>query len=419
MTAPALVDARGRRRVAITGVGVKTPGGNDVESLWSTLAAGRSAAGPITGFDAANHPVKFACEVTDFDAGAYLGVKEARRADRVAQLGVAAAVDALADAGTPLHDPARCGVVVGTGVGGLRTLEEQERVYLEKGPERVSPFFVPMMMPNATAALVGMLNGWTGPNICVATACAAGGHALGEGARLIRDGSADLVLAGGTEAAVTPVAVAAFARMGALSGRHDDPAGASRPFDVDRDGFVIGEGAAFVVLEALDAALARGAQVWGELAGYGRTCDAFHITAPAPGGAGASACMELALEDAGLRAGDIGHVNAHGTSTPLNDAAESEAITKVFGERAVPVMSAKGSLGHLVGAAGAVEAVASLLALRHGAVPPTANHQTTDPALSIDVVAGGPRPLDPAPVLSNSFGFGGHNASLVLAPAPS
>jgi 3-oxoacyl-[acyl-carrier-protein] synthase II len=419
MTAEALLDARGRRRVAITGVGVKTPGGNDIESLWSTLAAGRSAAGPITGFDASSHPVKFACEVTDFDAGEYFGVKEARRADRVAQLGVAAAVDALADAGSPLNDPARCGVVVGTGVGGLRTLEEQERVYLEKGPERVSPFFVPMMMPNATAALVGLLNGWTGPNICVATACAAGGHALGEGARLIRDGSADLVLAGGTEAAVTPVAVAAFARMGALSGRHDDPARASRPFDVDRDGFVIGEGAAFVVLEPLDVALARGAQIWGELAGYGRTCDAFHITAPAPGGAGASACMELALEDAGLSASYIGHVNAHGTSTPLNDAAESEAITKVFGERAVPVMSVKGALGHLVGAAGAVEAVASLLALRHGAIPPTANHETTDPALAIDVVAGAPRALDPAPVLSNSFGFGGHNASLVLAPPPS
>ena len=418
MTAEALLDARGRRRVAITGVGVKTPGGNDVESLWSTLAAGTSAAGPITAFDATSHSVKFACEVTDFDAGEYLGVKEARRADRVAQLGVAAAVDALTDAGSPLNDPARCGVVVGTGVGGLRTLEEQERVYLEKGPERVSPFFVPMMMPNATAALVGMLNGWTGPNICVATACAAGGHALGEGARLIRDGSSDLVLAGGTEAAVTPVAVAAFARMGALSGRHDDPARASRPFDVDRDGFVIGEGAAFVVLEALDAAIARGAHIWGELAGYGRTCDAFHITAPAPGGAGASACMELALEDAGFHAGDIGHVNAHGTSTPLNDAAESEAITKVFGERAVPVMSVKGALGHLVGAAGAVEAVASLLALRHGAIPPTANHETTDPALTIDVVAGAPRSLDPAPVLSNSFGFGGHNASLVLAPAP-
>jgi 3-oxoacyl-[acyl-carrier-protein] synthase II len=418
MTAEALLDARGRRRVAITGVGVKTPGGNDVESLWSTLTAGRSAAGPITGFDASNHPVKFACEVTDFDPGEYLGVKEARRADRVAQLGVAAAIDALSDAGSPLNDPARCGVVVGTGVGGLRTLEEQERVYLEKGPERVSPFFVPMMMPNATAALVGMLNGWTGPNICVATACAAGGHALGEGARLIRDGSADLVLAGGTEAAVTPVAVAAFARMGALSGRHDDPRRASRPFDVDRDGFVIGEGAAFVVLEPLDAAIARGAHIWGEIAGYGRTCDAFHITAPAPGGTGASACMELALEDAGLSATDIGHVNAHGTSTQLNDAAESEAITKVFGERAVPVMSVKGALGHLVGAAGAVEAVASLLALRHGAVAPTANHETTDPALAIDVVAGVPRSLEPAPVLSNSFGFGGHNASLVLVPAP-
>ena len=418
MSAEMLLDARGRRRVAVTGVGVKTPGGNDVEALWSTLSEGRSAAAPTTGFDASRHSVKFACEVKDFDPSAYFDVKEARRADRVAQLGVAAAIDALASARSPLADPARCAVVVGTGVGGLRTLEEQERIYLEKGPERVSPFFVPMMMPNATAALVGMLNGWTGPNVCVATACAAGGHALGEGARLIRDGSADLVLAGGTEAAVTPVAVAAFARMGALSGRHDDPARASRPFDVDRDGFVIGEGAAFVVLEPLDSAVARGADIWGELAGYGRTSDAFHITAPAPGGAGAAACMELALEDAGLTPSDIGHVNAHGTSTPLNDAAEAEAITKVFGERAVPIMSVKGALGHLVGAAGAVEAVASLLALRHGAVPPTANHETTDPALAVDVVHGSPRALAPAPVLSNSFGFGGHNASLVLTPVP-
>ena len=406
-----------RRRVVVTGLGVKTPAGIDLDSFWAGLVAGRSAAGPIRGFDTSDHPAKIACEVSDFDPEPYLGAKEARRADRVAQLGFAAAADALASAGDVAADPARCGVVAGTGIGGLGTLEEQERLYIEKGAGRVSPFLVPMMMPNATAALVALHHGWTGPNMCVATACAAGAHAIGEAARLVREGAADVVLAGGAEAAVTPVALAAFHRMGALSGRSDDPERASRPFDADRDGFVMGEGAAFCVLEDLDRARARGARIWGELLGYGRTCDAFHITAPAPGGAGAAACMQLALDDAGLAPSAIGHVNAHGTSTPLNDAAEAEAIAKLFGEGGVPVTSTKGVTGHLVGAAGAAEAVASLLALAHGAVPPTANHERTDPALAVDVVAGGPRPLPEGPALSNSFGFGGHNATLVLGAA--
>ena len=279
----------------------------------------------------------------------------------------------------------------------------------ERGPTRVSPRLVPMMMANAAAAHIGMKHGWSGPNLCIATACAAGTHAIGEGSRLVRDGSADVVLAGGSEAAVTPVALAAFARMGALS-----TSGRSRPFDVARDGFVMGEGAAFLVLERWDLAVARGARIHGEVLGYGRNCDAYHITAPAPGGGGAVACMELALADAGLRPGDIGHVNAHGTSTPLNDAAEAEAVAKVFGESTPPVTSTKGAIGHLIGAAGAVEAVASLLALRHGLVPPTANHEVRDPNLLVDVVAGEPRAVEPRPVLSNSFGFGGHNATVVL-----
>jgi 3-oxoacyl-[acyl-carrier-protein] synthase II len=405
-------------RVVVTGMGVKTPAGCDLDTFWQTLLAGRSMAGPITGFDTTEHPVKFACEVRDFDPEPYLGVKEARRADRVAQLGLAAAADALADAADLDTDPARCAVVAGTGVGGLQTLEGQERVFLERGAERVSPFFVPMMMPNASAALVAMRAGFTGPNICVTTACAAGAHAIGEGTRLVRDGSADVVVAGGAEAAVTPVALAAFWRMGALSGRGDEPERAARPFDADRDGFVMGEGAAFVVLESLEHARARGARIWGEVAGYGRNCDAFHITAPSPSGAGAAACMQAALEEAGTGAAEVSHVNAHGTSTPLNDEAEASAIVKVFGERAVPVTGTKGVTGHLVGAAGAAEAVTSLLAVHHGLIPPTANHERTDPALAVDVVAGEPRPAPAGPVLSNSFGFGGHNASLVLAAAP-
>jgi 3-oxoacyl-[acyl-carrier-protein] synthase II len=411
------VDHLGRPRVAVTGLGVKTPAGNDVATFWDTLLAGRSMAADITAFDTTGLPVRFACEVKGFDGVEYLGPKEVRRVDRNAQLGFAAAIDAVRDAGEPGADPARCAVVAGVGIGGLATLEEQERILIERGPSRVTPFLVPMMMPNATPALVAMELGWTGPNICVATACAAGTHAVGEAARLIRDGTADVVLAGGAEAVVVPVAIAAFARMGALSGRHHDPAGASRPFDVDRDGFVMGEGAAFLVLERLDRALARGARVHAEILGYGRNADAYHITAPSPGGSGATACMQLALDDAGVAPSAIGHVNAHGTSTPLNDASEAEAIVKVFNNAPPPVTSTKGVTGHLIAAAGAVEAVASVLAVRDGQAPPTANHERTDPDIALDVIAGSPRPVQ-GPALSNSFGFGGHNATLVVGPVP-
>jgi 3-oxoacyl-[acyl-carrier-protein] synthase II len=410
------------RRVVVTGIGLRTPAGHDPDTFWSTLVAGRSTAAPIEGFDASDHPVKYACEVRGFDAEARFGFKEARRLDRAAQLGVAAAGDAVAGAfgddglaGAGV-DPARAGVLAGTGIGGLRTLEDQIAVYAEKGPTRVSPLLVPMMMANATAGLVGIEHGMTGPNLCIATACAAGANAIGEAARVVADGSADVMVAGGTEAVATPVALAAFWRMGALSS-NPDPAAASRPFDADRDGFVMGEAAAFLVLEARDDAVARGATILGEILGYGRTCDAFHITAPADGGAGAESCMALALADAGITPGDVGHVNAHGTSTPLNDAAEAAAITKVFGAGGVPVTSTKGVTGHCVGAAGAVEAVASLLALRHGAVPPTANFGRLGDGMEVDVVAGGPRAVEPRPVVSNSFGFGGHNATLVLGAA--
>ena len=412
----ALQDHRGRPRVAITGIGVKTPAGNDTDTFWQTIVSGRSAAAPLTIIDASELPVKFGCEVHDFDPTAYLAPKEARRLDRVTQLGFAAAADALADAGDVNTDPARCAVVVGTGVGGLQTLEDQVSVYLQKGPTRVSPFFVPMMMTNATAGTVAMQFGWTGPNFCISTACAASAHAVGEAARLIRDGSADVVLAGGTEACLTGTAISAFARMTALSTRNDDPEHASRPFDADRDGFVMGEGASALVLEPLERALARGATIYGEVAGYGRNADAYHITAPSPGGEGAAACMQMALEDAGFAPTQIGHVNAHGTSTPLNDAAEAEAIRKVFGDTAPPVTSTKGVTGHLVGAAGATEAVACVLAMRNQLVPPTANLERLGDDIHLDVVAGTARPLDPQPALSNSFGFGGHNVTLILAP---
>jgi 3-oxoacyl-[acyl-carrier-protein] synthase II len=411
------LDQQGRPRVVVTGVGVKTPAGTDLGTFWARLRSGEATARTIQNFDPSSLPVRFAGEVPDFDPVPYFGPKESRRQDRVTQLGFGAAADALGDAGELGADPSRCAVIIGTGVGGLHTLEENERIYLEKGASRVSPFFVPMMMPNATAGVVAMQLGWTGPNLCIATACSAGAHAIGEGARLIRDGTADVVMAGGTEAAVTPLTIAAFARMGALSGRNDEPERASRPFDADRDGFVIGEGATCVVLESVERARARGATIYGEVAGYGRNADAYHITAPSPGGAGAAVCMQMALDDAGVEPSAVGHVNAHGTSTELNDAAEAEAVRKVFGDSPPPVTSTKGVTGHLIGAAGAVEAVAAILAVRDGVVPPTANLDRLGDDIELDVVAGSPREVGPKPAISNSFGFGGHNACLVLTVA--
>jgi len=408
-----LLDHRGRPRIAVTGMGIKCPAGTDVESVWSTMRAGQSMAAPIELFDASDLEVRFACETRNFDPVSYFGPKDVRRQDRVTHLGYAAAADAIESAGELGADPEQCAVVAATGVGGLTTLEENCHTFYERGPSRVSPFFVPMMMPNATAGVISMKFGFTGPAFCVSTACAAGTNAIGEGVRLIRDGSAQVVIAGGTEA-FTAVTVAAFARMGALSKKNDDPEHASRPFDVDRDGFVIAEGAAFLVLEPLERALARSATIHGEVAGYGRNSDAYHITAPSPGGAGASRCMQLALDDAGLNPSDIGHINAHGTSTPLNDAAEAEAIRKVFGDVAPPITAPKGVLGHMIGGAGAAEAVISLLALRDGILPPTANLSQISDDIGLDVVHGSEREISAKPALSNSFGFGGHNATLVL-----
>jgi 3-oxoacyl-[acyl-carrier-protein] synthase II len=408
-----VLDHRGRPRIAITGMGIKCPAGTDVESVWSTMRAGTSMAAPIELFDASPLDVQFACEVKGFDPEPYFGAKEVRRQDRVTHLGFAAAADAIENAGELNADPDRCAVVAATGVGGLTTLEENCHVFYQRGPSRVSPFFVPMMMPNATAGVISMRYGFTGPAFCVSTACAAGTNAIGEGMRLIRDDSSDVVIAGGTEA-FTAVTVAAFARMGALSKRNDEPSLASRPFDTERDGFVIAEGAAFLVLEPLERALARGATIHGEVAGYGRNSDAYHITAPSPGGAGAARCMQLALDDAGLEPSDIAHLNAHGTSTPLNDAAEADAVRKVFGDVAPPITAPKGVLGHMIGGAGAAEAVISVLALRDGVLPPTANLEKIGDDIGLDVIHGTERTVPTGPALSNSFGFGGHNASLVL-----
>lgn len=400
-------------------MGVKSSAGNTIDAFWETLLAGaRTAAGPIERVDVSDWPVGFACEVKDFDPEEYIEAKEVRRTDRVAQLGYAAAVDAIKQAGDLGLDPARIGVVAGTGVGGLDTQEREEIVVYEKGPSRVSPFLVPMMMTNATAAMISMGHGYRGPNLCIATACAAGTNAIGEAAHIIRYGGADAMITGGSEMAITKVGMAAFARMGALSTRRDDPSTASRPFDATRDGFVMGEAGAFLVLEEYEHAKARGANILGEILGYGRNADAHHITAPSPEGVGAIGCMELALADAGLTPADIGHVNAHGTSTPLNDAAESQAIYKVFSGKSPAVTSTKGVTGHCIGAAGAVEAIAALLAIRDGKVPPTANHTEKGEGIEVDVVSGSPRDVAPAPALSNSFGFGGHNATLVLGQAP-
>jgi 3-oxoacyl-[acyl-carrier-protein] synthase II len=334
-----------------------------------------------------------------------------RRVDRFAQFSVAAADMALVDAGDVGVDPDRAGVVLGTGVGGLESLEQQIAVFLEKGPRRVSPFLIPMMMANAGAANVSMRTGWHGPCETVTTACAAGTHALGAAARLVAMGRLDVAIGGGAEAAMTGVGVSAFTNMTALSS-----SGMSRPFDARRDGFIVAEGGAALVLEELDHARRRGARVYGEVLGAASTADAHHITAPAPGGNGAAACMELALADAGVGARDIGHINAHGTSTPLNDLAEAQAIAKVFGTPGPPVTSIKGVTGHALGAAGAIEAVATTLALHHRLIPPTAGYGEPDPEIPLDVVHGAARDFDPAPSLSNSFGFGGHNGCLVIGP---
>ena len=403
-----------RRRVVVTGIGIKAPGGCSTDQFWSSLRRGTGAAAPVRRFDASSLPVTFACEVDDFEPAQYMNAKVARRLDRATQLAVGAGLDAVEDAGELTVNPVRCGVVAGTGLGGVETLIAQIAVCITDSCERMSPLGVPMLMPNAAAANLGMLLGWTGPNMCITTACAAGAHAIGEASRLVREGVVDVVLAGGAESCITPFAIGSFWRMGVLSERNHEPQQACRPFDVGRDGFVIGEGAGFVVLEEYEHAVERGASIHAEVKGYGRNCDASHVSSPSPGGAGAAACMELALADAELEPHDVGHVNAHGTGTLLTDQCEAEAIVKVFGSSAPPVTAPKSVVGHLLGAGGAVEAIASILSISRGEVPPTANFEDGGPDMPLDIVSGVPRRVERRTVVSNSFGFGGHNASLLF-----
>ena len=388
------------RRVAVTGLGVVAPCGLGRDAYWQGLL------GPgLTGGTSVT--------IADWDPSPYFAnPKESRRADRVEQFALAAAAEAFDQAGAPSGDRSRFGTIFATGVGGIHTLEEQIEVRLTKGERRVSPFLVPMMMANAPGASISMRYGLTGPNETVVTACAAGTHAIGYAARLIAWGRCDAVVTGGAEAAATPTALAGFANMTALSS-----SGVSQPFAAGRDGFVMGEGSAVLVLEEWERAEARGATILGEILGSASNADAHHITAPAPGGVGAIACMRMALEEAGLDPSQIVQVNAHGTSTPLNDAAEAAAISAVFGAGAVPVTSTKGVTGHALGAAGALEAAAVLLSMQHGLIPPTANTTAPDPEMDIDLVHGAPRPWTPGPSISNNFGFGGHNGSVVIAPA--
>ena len=409
---------QGLRRVVITGLGAVTPIGNDVSSYWEGLITGRNGVAGITLFDASRHACRFAAEVKAFDSSAWLEPKEAKRWDRFCQFGVVACKQAVAHAGLSIDasNQHRIGVAIGSGVGGLLMMESQAHVLNDRGPDRVSPFCVPMMIPNMATGLAAIALGAKGPSTAVATACAAGSNAIGDAFRLIQLGQADAMVAGGAESAITPLGVAGFASAKALSFRNDDPSSASRPFDAERNGFVIGEGAGVLVLESLDHARARGATILAEIVGYGMTCDAHHITAPSPGGVGGAEAMRLALRDGGLEAGAVDYVNAHGTSTPANDSNETSAIKAALGEHAyrIPVSSTKSMTGHLLGGSGGIEAVAAVLAIGHNLVPPTINYQNPDPACDLDVVPNQARELPVNVVLSNSFGFGGHNVCLAF-----
>jgi 3-oxoacyl-[acyl-carrier-protein] synthase II len=408
-----------KRRVVVTGLGAITPVGNDVATTWRSLLDGVPGAAPITKFDATRFPVRFAAEVKGFDALQYMDRKEAKRADQYTQYAVAAALQAMQDAGFAEgtgYDPDRTGVILGSGIGGLKSFEEQHDVYRERGPDKISPFFIPMFIADIAAGIVSMRFNAKGPNYATVSACATSAHAIGDAFRTIQYGDADVVITGGAEATVTPMAIGGFANMKALSERNESPATASRPFDATRDGFVMGEGAAVVILEELEHARKRGARIYAEIVGYGATGDAYHLTAPAPEGEGAQRAMKRAMADAGVGPDGVQYVNAHGTSTPANDMNETKAIKAVFGERArdLNVSSTKSMTGHMLGAAGAVEFVVCSFAVRDDVVPPTINYENPDPELDLNYTpnASVKRPVEVA--LSNSFGFGGHNVSLAV-----
>ncbi|APD49440.1 beta-ketoacyl-ACP synthase II [Synechococcus sp. CS-602] len=408
----------GLRRVVVTGLGAVTPIGNTISQYWEGLSTGRNGVGPITLFDASRHACRLAAEVKDFDPSGSIERKEAKRWDRFCQFAVVAAKQAVAQAGLAIKEarPERVGVAIGSGVGGLLMMETQAHVLADRGPDRVSPFCVPMMIPNMAAGLTAIAIGAKGPSTAASTACAAGSNAIGDAYRLIQLGLADAMVCGGAESAITPLGVAGFASAKALSCRNDDPATASRPFDAERNGFVIGEGAGVVVLESLEHARSRGATILAEVVGYGMTCDAHHITSPSPGGVGGAEAMRLALADARLEAEQVDYVNAHGTSTQANDSNETSAIKSALGEhaRTIPVSSTKSMTGHLLGGSGGIEAVAAVMAIEHNLVPPTINYHNPDPACDLDVVPNKARELKLNVVLSNSFGFGGHNVCLAF-----
>ncbi len=408
------------RRVVVTGTGLLSPVGLDVESTWSALVDGVSGAAPITQFDASEYPVRFACEVKDFEPTEYMDRKEVRRTDRFLQFALATAAQAMAQADVEEAcsrlKAERFGVIVGSGIGGLATMEQQHNPMLERGPGRVSPFFIPMFIADMASGLISMRYGARGPNYATVSACASSAHAVGMAYRSIKNGECDVMITGGTEATITGLCVAGFASMKALSPRNDDPATASRPFDLNRDGFVLGEGSAMLVLETIEHAQERGAHILAEVVGFGQSADAYHMTAPAPEGAGAQIAMRAAIEDAGVTPSDVQYVNAHGTSTPANDATETAALKAVFGDGAYELVvgSTKSMMGHTLGAAGAIECVVSGLVCQRGVIPPTINFSEPDPECDLDYAHSGAveRPVDIA--LSNSFGFGGHNVCLAV-----
>lgn len=407
-----------KKRIVVTGLGAITPVGNDVPTMWKSLVAGHSGVNRITLFDPSNFQVQIAAEVKDFDPAALFGRRVARRNDRFTLFALEAARQAIADAGLEFDGDLKqnTGTIVGSAIGGISTLLRGYDTLIKSGPHRVSPFTIPMMMPNAASATVAITYGLRGPNFCIASACATGSHSIGEAAEIIRRGDAEVMLCGGSEAGIIPLALSAFKNMGAVSIRNDEPQRASRPFDAERDGFVMGEGSGILVLESLEHARQRGAAIHAELAGYGASADATHITAPDEEGAGAALAMTLALQDAGLPPEAVDYINAHGTSTALNDRIETRAIHTAFGPHAdrLAVSSSKSMMGHLMGAAGAVEAIACIKSLETGWVHPTVNYETPDPECDLDYVPSQARRLEPQVVLSNSFGFGGHNGCLVF-----
>lgn len=406
------------KRVVVTGMGVISPIGTGLNKFWEALISGASGVDRITQFDASDYKVQIAGEVKDFNVGDYIDKKEARRMDRFVQFAVAASKMAIDDAGLDLNneDSERIGVVIGSGIGGISTVFEQSKILLERGPGRVSPLTVPMKIINMASGQVAMAFGFKGFNSSVVTACASSNNAIGDSFRLLKNGELDVIVTGGTEAAIVPISIAGFSAMKALSTYNDEPQKASRPFDAKRDGFVMGEGAGILVLETLEHAKARGAKIYAEIVGYGVTCDAYHITAPDPEGLGAAKAMKKAMDEAGLTPEDISYINAHGTSTPLNDKLETLAIKKVFGKRAydIPISSIKSMIGHLLGAAGGVEAVASVLTVFHGIIPPTINYENPDPECDLDYVPNKARKSQINAVLSNNLGFGGHNVTIAF-----